>query len=601
MSNDLNKIFFLNKKRSIYHIKSRYLQKLNTNKTSMKTKFLMVIFQIYLLNVHAQKLFQPNFIINQTTINPNPVKATLRAIQIRFADSQGITHHFSDSLYFSEDKIIDRLPTFAKDPAHYYLAITDEKSNGYLYTYDVISEKFDKHILFTDEPTWTKTFFGKAKNGNPYLYHIDSETNFIYQSYLKNGKWKIHRTFPLNDKQLEDLYAEQSLYSSAEKPNTFDVDMDLDDPYFQLLEWKAELENNPKYYKEGAIHYPKKEGDGPFVVVKCTKDEIQKEYDLIEIQNMPPIKTQDTMGDCRAFSLAAVIQKFICDNTKPKDPNENITKCNPPPPERAISYFGMMIYTNSILANAKTLQPNQKDQIRTDSIIAKITDASDGFVLESCKPFDQFTANFSFYNNSGDKKAMAFLSYTKQLYDTLGNTDATAIKDCPECLEQLSNMTGFEANAINLKQALSKKSYDEFLFTLLFADCKLREVSRGFRQITYPQETSKVSNEDLKNRIKQGLNANHPVLFPYLCLESKENGNDCKYGHSVVISGFKKICCGDKCTDLFKVHNSWGQDWQDRNKGGWVSADNLLNQTQREYDPNTKEQVVTGGSVIWLE
>ena len=341
---------------------------------------------------------------------------------------------------------------------------------------------------------------------------------------------------------------------------------------------------------------------GPFVAPTCdSKSSSAKVSEIKEIQNMPPIKTQDTMGECRAFSLATVIQKAICDNTKPKDPNQKTIECNPPPPEREISYFGMMIYTNSILANAKTLQPNQKEQIRMDSIIAKVMLAGDGYVLESCKPFDKLVNNFSFYNNRGDKKAEAFLKYTQELYAKKSKTEAAAVEDCPECLKQLSNMTGLDENVINLKQALSKKSYDEFLYTLFFADCKLKEVSRGFRQVKFPQDTSKVSNEDLKNRIKQGLDASHPVLFPYLCMEFEADGKNCKSGHSVVISGFKKVCCDGKCTDVFKVHNSWGQEWQDRNNDGWVSADNLVSQIIKETDPKTKEQLVTGGSVIWLE
>lgn len=342
---------------------------------------------------------------------------------------------------------------------------------------------------------------------------------------------------------------------------------------------------------------------GPFVAPSCdVKSKSAKVSEFKEIQNMPPVKTQDTMGECRAFSLATIIQKFICDNTKPKDPSKKITECNPPTSDREISYFGMMIYTNSILANARTLQPNQKEQIRTDSIITKIATSGDGYVLESCKPFDKLANNFSFYNSRGDKKAEAFLTYTQELYSKRSKTEAAAVEDCPECLKQLSNMTGLDESVINLKQALSKKSYDEFLYTLFFADCKLREVSRGFRQVKYPQESSKLSNEDLKNRIRQGLNADHPVLFPNLCMEKVDDKGNCNSGHSIVISGFKKICCNDKCTDIFKVHNSWGQDWQDRNNDGWVSADNLLDSTIWASDSvGTKERKVPGGSVIWLE
>lgn len=334
---------------------------------------------------------------------------------------------------------------------------------------------------------------------------------------------------------------------------------------------------------------------GPFVPATCESGSANVS-DLKEIQNMPPIKTQDTMGDCRAFSLATVIQKFVCDNSKNDDGSKmNCTNpSNTKEKEKQISYFGMMIYTNSNQANLKTLQPDQDIQLTAESVIKKITDDGEGFVLDSCKPFDKFANNFSFENNYKDKRAEKFLKYTQDLYNNRKKaTEATAVEDCPDCLKQLSNMTGLDENVLNLKQALSKKSYDEFLYTLLFADCKLKGVSRGFRQVYYPQNNESLSNEDLKNKIKQGLSADRPILYPYLCAETV-NGK-CKGNHSIVISGYKKVCCGGKCTDAFKVHNSWGQEWQDRNNGGWVFADHLLDQTTKVDKKFQK------ASVIWLE
>lgn len=257
-----------------------------------------------------------------------------------------------------------------------------------------------------------------------------------------------------------------------------------------------------------------------------------------------------------------------------------------------------MWYKNSRLV---TLQPHQKNQLRIDGIVKKITDDGEGYVLESCKPFDKLANNFSFYNNRGDKRAEEFLKYTQELYDKKrSTTEAAAVEDCPECLKQLSNMTGFDENVINLKQALAKKSYDEFLYTLFFADCKLKDVSRGFRQVKFPQDDMAVTNDELKQKIKEGLSADHPVLFPNLCM-NMQNGK-CAEGHSIVITGYKKMCCGSKCTDVFKVHNSWGQEWQDRNNGGWVSANDLLDKTQWTLgSEGTKERKVLRGSVIWLE
>lgn len=571
------------------------LQNVNGNakppcKTKMKKKVLTICLLFFLnYNSQAQNSFRDEFIYSKFETTSNSIKLSLKSTLISFKDEQGKTHQFSDSLYFHNEKKLEIFPLFTKDKTHYYLQIVDEKSNGYIYIYNIDSNNFEKQILFLDEPTWTRTFFGKTQNGNPVLYHIDNETNFIYQSYKKDEKWKLHRTFPLTDSQLDSLFSEQSIRSSSENPNVFDIDMNIEDSYFKFLEWKAELEDNSKHYKVGAIHYPKNGEDSPFYIPECWKTKKTTESDVIEIQNMPPVKTQNTMGECRAFSLAVLIQKFICENSKNADGSKRYIDCSNPPPDKAISYFGMMAYTNSVNSNLKTLITNVEYGSTTDSVIYRIEDAGDGFIFENCKPFDKMAAKFSMYNDNGNKKAEDFLNYTKELYQQRAKPNTEQVENRDVCLEKISVMTGFEKKQINLQKALTKKTYDEFLFTLLFDDCKFRDVSRGFQQIRYPQSYENVSNNDLKAKIIEGLKKGNPVLFPNLHMKKYDET------HSIVISGYKKIYCDSKYIDAFKIHNSWGIEWQKLNNDGWVSADILINNIYRNNG------IVQRGSVIWLE
>ncbi|OJX33637.1 MAG: hypothetical protein BGO86_15915 [Chryseobacterium sp. 36-9] len=555
----------------------------------MKIKIIQLLLFISITNFSAQANFSNFSNFDNDFTDYENLGSKDKSGAILFEDFDGKEHKIITDFELSPNINIQKLPVFAKDKSNYCLAITDANYTGYLYEYNITTKTLEKEILYQNEPTWTRTFFGKTQNGNPVLYHIDNETNFIYQSYKKDGKWKLHRTFPLTDSQLDSLFSEQSIRSSSENPNVFDIDMNIKDSYFKFLEWKAELEGNPKYYKQGAIHYPKNGEDGPFYIPECWKTQKTTESDVIEIQNMPPVKTQNTMGECRAFSLAVLIQKFICENSKNADGSKRYIDCSNPPPDKAISYFGMMAYTNSVNSNLKTLITNVEYGSTTDSVIYRIEDAGDGFIFENCKPFDEMAAKFSMYNDNGDKKAEDFLNYTKELYQQRSKPNIKQVENCDVCLEKLSKMTGFEKNQINLQKALSKKTHDEFLFTLLFDDCKFRDVSRGFQQIRYPQSYENVSNNDLKAKIIEGLKKGNPVLFPNLHMKKYDEI------HSIVISGYKKIYCDSKYIDAFKIHNSWGIEWQKLNNDGWVSADILINNIYRDNG------IVQRGSVIWLE
>ena len=50
--------------------------------------------------------------------------------------------------------------------------------------------------------------------------------------------------------------------------------------------------------------------------------------------------------------------------------------------------------------------------------------------------------------------------------------------------------------------------------------------------------------------------------------------------------------------DLFKVHNSWGAEWQRQNNDGWVDADQFTSNMGR-IKVNGKYKIASG-SVIWL-
>ena len=90
-------------------------------------------------------------------------------------------------------------------------------------------------------------------------------------------------------------------------------------------------------------------------------------------------------------------------------------------------------------------------------------------------------------------------------------------------------------------------------------------------------------------------------MYPAVCA-FPQNGDECKSVHSVVISGYKKVCTKDSkpvCKDVFKIHNSWGAEWQRMNNDGWVDADAFTQNTSK--DNKGDKYRYPSASVIWLE
>lgn len=335
----------------------------------------------------------------------------------------------------------------------------------------------------------------------------------------------------------------------------------------------------------------------PFVIpfVDCEGKIEDVPGTLIEIPNMPAYKTQDGMGECKAFALAAIVQQYVntvCRSDIPDPKN--------PPADWAISYFGMLIYTNRSIESEGTFQPNQEKGLGMRKIIEDLSNSGNRLILESCKSFDKMVDNFG--RKDGSEKINQFLDYLKKMYnDNRGKTEA-GIADNSECLSEINTSTGLNVKLDNLKKALSKDSYDKFLYTLFFDGCKREDFPCGFSPAPYPLDSMDVSSVDVKKQVIKGLRLGKPVLFSGLCV-SFDEGNKCSESHAVVISGYKKVCEAgliNTCKEVFKIHNSWGKAWQDRNNDGWVDADIFVQNTSKVKKQDGTYRIGSG-SVIWLD
>ena len=479
--------------------------------------------------------------------------------------------------------------------------------------------------IFTHENQGYYAFWGKEYLGQPTLYHYNKDTFHLMRMHKENEQWINHRVMPLSPTEMIAIYQQQlQNVEHGQLTQQYGYDFDIHkDGFYEFLALKNgweqsiitkeketyEKENPSKIftnqneveqlngkvptfkYTDAFIPIYCKGDDLSYAVIKPTIIYEEVAGTKIEIANMPACKTQDDFGDCRAFSLATIMQKHTCDKWSDK-----IADCKNPTPRYNISSFGMMVYTNKDSEQDETFQPLQKGPRNMYHIIEDIAKYPI-FILESCKPFSNLVGSFSSKGQKGLDDRDKFFVYLQNLYNSQKAATEANVADCTECLIEISNATGMDSNFFNLKKALAKDSYDKFLYTLFFDGCEFKDFADGYEPYGYPNDATNATSFDVKNKIIEGLKKNKPVLFPKICMSTDEN-NTCTSGHSIVISGYKRVLNGGNYKDVFKVHNSWGGSWQKEKNDGWVDADAIVNNSLRV---NQSDQYASPASVIWLE
>jgi hypothetical protein len=364
----------------------------------------------------------------------------------------------------------------------------------------------------------------------------------------------------------------------------------------------------------------------PFVPIYCKGDDLSHAiikptiiYEevagtKIEIPDMPAYKTQDELGECRAFSLAVLLQHYTCQKWK-----SDIPDCKNPPADSAISYFGLMEYTNRVEYNEENLQvvktngftreeliesgqintfePNQHKARSMNTIINELSNTGNMLIMEDCKPFEKLVKSFSSSGQKGLDKKDEFFTYLKDVFERLKNQSEPNLKDYTEVILKLNNYVDLKFNQSTLKKAVAKNNFNQFLYTLFFSECKNENFPTGFSAAAFPLDSINVTPDDVKRQIIRGLKEGKPVLFPSLCV-SQNDGDECKECHSLVISGFKQVKKANVTKDVFKLHNSWGLEWQQLNNDGWVDADVICQNTARTNSGNGYR--IDSACVIWL-
>lgn len=344
----------------------------------------------------------------------------------------------------------------------------------------------------------------------------------------------------------------------------------------------------------------------PFVPIYCEDDNLSfaiskpdKIYKILSgseiiIPNMPAYKTQSELGECRAFALATLLQHYTCEKWK-----SDIPDCKNPPQDMAISYFGLLIYTNRTVEEDYTFVPNQIKNRKMFDIIKDLSNSGNRLILENCKPFEKLVESFSTTGTIGMKRCVDFLDYLKFIYDSKKNVNISSIENCDECIKKINNIAGLNITEESFKKSLNKNTFEKFMYVLFFDNCKRENFPAGFWAAGYPDDTIDASEDDIKRVIIKGLSMGKPIMLPSLCI-SMNTTLECSGVHAIVIAGYKKVYNKSSNTykEVFKLHNSWGEQWQKTNNDGWVDADIVISNLTK-VNVNNRYKIASD-SVIWL-
>lgn len=288
----------------------------------------------------------------------------------------------------------------------------------------------------------------------------------------------------------------------------------------------------------------------------------------IETENMPRVRSQDSLGVCFGCSSATIAQHYICKK-------ENIPDCSKLPREKEISPLSAVAWanTNSEKGGVPELQNHTNIKFGGAGSLALFNAKKEFlFMADSCYPFDQFANR---YGNNQDA-VNSIISKLEGYYNKY-KTEGSICEDC--LLEDINKDLMTSVPASQLKLALNKATFGQFLYKIYFQRCPdLVNPSYSPTFDYFPKEKEKNTPSDMISKIKEVLSTKKvPLNIDGVCIESE--GESCKTRHSVVISGYRKVCKVNNpkdCREVLKIQNCWGEDWQRRYDGGWVDAQALL-------------------------
>lgn len=298
--------------------------------------------------------------------------------------------------------------------------------------------------------------------------------------------------------------------------------------------------------------------------------------DLVEVKNLPRVRSQGPFNICFGMSSNVVAQHYFCNQRKIDcqnlSPRQEISPLSTTAyaisdsPEN--TYPGIESFTNLDLRNGQS----------SATVLLNLS-ARFQFLADSCFPFDKVVQKYGVDYNAFNETLLKL----ENIYE--GNKQL-GIDACLECVQkQIEDSFGFELTAANVKLALKQDTFNHFLFFATIGNSRCNHfLSLSGDDLpyfqSYPIKGQVYTYEQKVETLKRIVKGGRPADLAGICLISE--GGKCHGAHSVAVTGYRKQCTPKgECREVLRIQNSWGEEWQKNFNDGWIDARTLLDNSDR--------------------
>lgn len=312
--------------------------------------------------------------------------------------------------------------------------------------------------------------------------------------------------------------------------------------------------------------------------------EVQKNSEIV-IANMPRVLSQDTLGLCYSYSAAALLTAENCRIKK--------ADCSKIPDSEVFSPLDMARFGQD--ADGENTYSSSYRGIRDGGPAAHTLEIGAFFVgsaaSQECASLDKLLTKLGGSKNYEKAQDVVFKKL-KESYQGFKKIDPK----CEKCLNDFfatardTTLNNLEVKNDNLAllKAFSEDSYEKFFDRLVLPRECARAKNMAFyegknstKMNIFPNEERTASVSESVQKTKEVLSRGHALLVEGVCMDEKP-AKECKNSHALVINGYRRVCDKAKnCYDAVKLHNSYGQAWQDAFDGGWVDAESFFKSVKR--------------------
>lgn len=303
-----------------------------------------------------------------------------------------------------------------------------------------------------------------------------------------------------------------------------------------------------------------------------------------EILNFPSIRSQDGVGLCYAFSAAQLLNHHYC--------AEKGLDCSKEENQLSVlevsAYYEY--YTRSIAEGG-----------RAGDILSNFSaKRKNGLYTEKCLPFEKLAHQSP--SIRGDRQGEAY----RKLRGIFAMEPAKLDYEQQLChAREIKEILPLSKDLDGIIEAYNSHTIEQFVYNVTAKDECLEQGGKvdipQYHTQSYPPRGTKPTVKDTIEHLEKVLLNDIPVSMSICSYDSCDPSdpascgvieNNCasndfrcqKYtvaegrcgGHAITITGIKEVCGSRGCKTLLKVHNSYGQSWQDQNNDGWLEAEPLI-------------------------